>query len=254
MSLAPSVTETLFAVGAGGEIVGVSDLSDYPPEARAIDRIGSYLKPNVEAVVAHRPDLVIGVPSPGNREAVDALGDLGFRVVIVEEGPKLADVFASIEKIASEVGRPEAGGAIVAGIRRQIARVHARLGDAPRRRVLMIVGQNPLVAVGDGNLLDEILSAAGAENVARGLGRWPRLSIEVLVKSDPYLIIDSSMGEESPAGRSFYEGLGLTAIREARLRAIRVDEVLRPGPRVGEGLEKIARMVHPEIFAPEAGR
>src|SRR5215475_8698705 len=83
VSLAPSVTETLFAVGAGSDVVGTTDLSDFPPEAQKIDRVGSYLKPNVEAVIAHRPDVVIAVPSPGNREAVDALTRLGLRVVVV---------------------------------------------------------------------------------------------------------------------------------------------------------------------------
>ena len=105
VALAPSVTETLFAVGAGADVVGVSDLSDYPVEAKRIDRVGSYLKPNVEVVVAHRPDLVIAVPSPGNREAVEALGQLGLRVVVVEEGPALADVLAAIQRIGDEAGR-----------------------------------------------------------------------------------------------------------------------------------------------------
>src|SRR4029453_19123534 len=102
VSLAPSVTETLFAVGAGEEVVGVSELSDFPPQARRIDRVGSYLKPNVEAVVAHRPDVAIAVPSPGNREAVESLVELGLQVVIVEEGPTLDDIYASIVKIAAE--------------------------------------------------------------------------------------------------------------------------------------------------------
>jgi iron complex transport system substrate-binding protein len=254
IALAPSVTEILFAVGAGADVVGTSDLSDYPPEARSIDRVGSYLKPNVEAVIAHRPDVVIGVPSPGNREAVDTLRDLGLRVVIVEEGPKLADVFDSIERIGTEVGKREASRELVAKIRFQIEGVRRRVASAPRRRVAMIVGQNPLIAVGDGNLLDELLAVAGADNVARGLGRWPRLSVEFLVKSDPDVIIDSSMGDEAPRERSFYEGLGLAAVRVARLYAIRIDEVLRPGPRVGDGVEEMARLVHPEVFASEAAR
>jgi len=248
------VTETLFAVGAGAEIVGVSDLSDYPPEARRIDRVGSYLKPNVEAVVAHRPDVVIGVPSPGNREAVEAMMDLGLRVVIVQEGPKLVDVFRSIETIAAEVGRAQAGRDLADRIRREIGIIHARVAAAPRRRALMIVGQNPLIAVGGGNLLDELLVAAGAVNVAGGLGRWPRLSLEFLVKSAPDVIIDSSMGDEAPGDRSFYEGLGLVAARERRIYTVRIDEVLRPGPRVGDGVEKMAKLIHPEAFDTEAAR
>jgi iron complex transport system substrate-binding protein len=251
VSLAPSVTETLFAVGAGEEVVGVSELSDFPSQARRVDRVGSYLKPNVEAVVAHRPDVVIAVPSPGNREAVESLVELGLPVVVVEEGPTLDDIYASIEKIAAEARRPAEGRELVARLRGQVAAVRRRVAPLRRVRVLMIVGENPLIAVGDQNLLDELLGFAGAENVAAGLGRWPRLSVEFLVKSSPEIIIDSSMGDEAGGTGSFYEGLGLEAARKGRVHTIRIDEVLRPGPRVGQGLDRLARLIHPEAFAAE---
>ncbi|MGH7898202.1 MAG: helical backbone metal receptor, partial [Candidatus Binatia bacterium] len=144
VSLAPSITETLFAIGAGAELVGVTDLSDWPPEASRIDRVGSYLTPNVEAVVAHRPDLVIAVPSPGNREAVESLESLGLRIVMVEEGPTIADVFASIDKIAAAVDRPAEGKDLVGRLRERIEHVEKRAAALPRRRVLLVVGQNPL--------------------------------------------------------------------------------------------------------------
>lgn len=252
VSLAPSVTETLFAVGAGEDVVGVSELSDFPPQARRVDRVGSYLRPNIEAVVAHRPDVVIAVPSPGNREAVESLIELGLQVVVVEEGPTLADIYASIDKIAGEAGRPEAGRELVARLRGQVDAVRRRVAPLRRVRVLMIVGENPLIAVGDQNLLDELLRSAGAENVAAALGRWARLSVEFLVKSSPEVIIDSSMGDEASGARSFYDDLGLEAASAGRVHTIRIDEVLRPGPRVGQGLELLARLIHPEAFAGEA--
>ncbi len=254
VALAPSVTETLFAVGAGADVVGVSDLSDYPAEAKRIDRVGSYMKPNVEVVVAHRPDVVIAVPSPGNREAVEALVALGLHVVVVEEGPTLADVQAAIRRIGDEAGRSEAGRSLASRIAAEVDAVRRRVAGLPRRRTLLIVGENPLIAAGGENLLDELLTAAGAHNVAAALGRWPRLSVEFLVSSAPEVIIDSSMGDESGANLSFYDGLGLDAVKAKRLYAIRIDEVLRPGPRVGEGLEKLARLVHPEAFAAAAGQ
>jgi iron complex transport system substrate-binding protein len=251
VSLAPSVTETLFAVGAGEEVVGVSELSDFPPQARRVDRVGSYLKPNVEAVVAHRPDVVIAVPSPGNREAVESLVELGLQVVVVEEGPTLDDIYVSIEKIAAEAGRPAMGRELVARLRGQVDAVRRRVVPLRRVRVLMIVGENPLIAVGDQNLLDELLRFAGGQNVAAGFGRWPRLSVEFLVKSSPEVIIDSSMGDEASGAGSFYDDLGLAAAGNGRVHAIRIDEVLRPGPRVGEGLERLARLIHPEAFGAE---
>jgi iron complex transport system substrate-binding protein len=254
VALAPSITETLFAVGAGDEVVGVSDLSDYPTEARRITRVGSYLKPNVEAVIALRPDLVVAVPSPGNREAVEGLMSLGLHVVMVEEGPTLRDVFAAIESIGVETGRAAPARDLIAQMNVEVESVRRRVANVPRRRVLMIVGQNPLIAVGGENLLDELVRIAGGDNVAAGLGRWPRLSVEFLVKSAPDVIIDSSMGDEAPSASSFYDGLGLKAVAQKRLYAARIDEVLRPGPRVGDGLVKLARVIHPEAFAGATAR
>jgi iron complex transport system substrate-binding protein len=151
-------------------------------------------------------------------------------------------------RIGDEAGRGEAGRAVAGRIRGDLDRVRARVAKRPKKRVLMVVGENPFVAVGDGNLLDELLRAAGAVNVAAGFGRWPRLSVEYLVKSAPEVIIDSSMGDESTADLSFYRGLGLEAVRRRELHTIRLDEMLRPGPRLAEGLEKLARIIHPEAF------
>ena len=251
VSLAPSVTETLFAVGAGESVVGTTDLSDFPPEAQKIDRVGSYMKPNVEVVVAHRPDVVIAVPSPGNRESVEALMGLGLRVVVVEEGPRLEDVMRSIHTIGAEAGRAEKARELADRMQRRIDAVRERVRGLPKKRVLMVVGENPFVAVGDGNLLDELLRAGGADNVAAGLGQWPRLSVEYVIKSAPEIIIDSSMGDEN-ADLSFYRDLGLEAVRRRRVHAVRLDEVLRPGPRLADGLEKLARLIHPEAFAKES--
>jgi cobalamin transport system substrate-binding protein len=247
VALAPSVTETLFAVGAGGEVVGVTDLSDFPAEAQQIERVGSYMRPNVEAVVASRPDVVITVPSPGNRESVEALMNLGLRVVVVEEGPTIGDVFDSILRIADEAGRAERGRELVRRLRERVDGVRRRVAPFPRRRTLMVVGENPLVVVGSGNLLDELLRDAGADNVASGLGPWPRLSIEFVIKSSPQIVIDSSMGDDA-ADLSFYVGLELEASKRRRIHAVRLDEVLRPGPRLGDGLEELARLIHPEAF------
>jgi len=248
VSLAPSVTETLFAVGAGGDLVGVTSFCDWPPEARKIDRVGSYLKPDVEAVIRRRPDLVIVVPSPGNHDGVLLLENLGLRIVTVSEGPKLDDVLTSIRSIAAAVGRREAGERIAAGTARSIAAWKERLEPLPRRRVLFIVDRRPLVAVGDGNLVDELLRIAGGENAAAGLGEWPRLSVEYLVRIDPEIIVEATMGGGEAPDRSFYDGLGLRAVGAGRLHAVNLDEVVRPGPRLAEGVEKLARIVHPEAF------
>jgi iron complex transport system substrate-binding protein len=121
-----------------------------------------------------------------------------------------------------------------------------------RRQVLVVLQRSPLVVVGDGNLVDELLGLAGAQNAARGLGAWPRLSLEYVVKTSPEVILDTAMGKEEAPDLSFYEGLGLAAVRQGRVYAVKLDEILRPGPRIATGLEKLARLIHPEIESPMA--
>lgn len=248
VSLAPAVTEMLFAVGAGPDVVGVTEFCDWPPAARNLPRVGSYVKPNVERVVSLRPDVVIAVPAPGNRADVESLGDLGLHVVVVREGPAIADVLDSIRTVAVEAGRADRGEAVIASVRARLEELRARLAEAPRRRVLVVVGRNPLVVAGRETLIDESLRAAGGENVAGDLAGWPRLSVEAMIQRAPEVILDGSITHEGGAEPAFYRELGLAAGRNGGVRALRLDEVLRPGPRLAEGVEKLAREIHPEVF------
>ena len=251
VSLAPSVTETLFALDAGAQLVGICTFCDFPRAVERIDRIGSYLAPNVEAIVAKAPDVVIGVP-PNNPEAVTALQRAGLRVVIVQVDT-IAQIEAAIRTIAQEAGRDAQGEALLAEVQRQMAAIRARLDGAPQRRVLMVVGQNPLIAVGSGIFLNELIAQAHGLNIAAGTGQqWPRLSLEFAVVSQPDVIIDGSMGSEEKeeaqllgVWRNFP---ALPAVRNGRLYGHRSDTLLRPGPRLAEGFEEIARLIHPERF------
>jgi iron complex transport system substrate-binding protein len=167
VSLAPSITEIVFALGVADRLVGVSTYCDYPPEASRIERIGTFLQPNVERILAKRPNLVIGVPSPGNRAPVQRLQELGLRVLIVD--PELiADILAAIRTIADAVGEPARGAALVARIERDVAAVTARLDGAPRPRVLMLVGRSPFIAAGPGTYQGELIGLATAQSRRRG--------------------------------------------------------------------------------------
>jgi iron complex transport system substrate-binding protein len=251
VSLAPSVTETLFALGAGEQLVGICTFCDFPHEVERIDRIGAYLTPNVEAIVAKGPDVVIGVP-PNSPEAVAALQRAGLRVVIVEVDT-IEQIETAMRTVAREAGRETEGEALLAQVQQRMAAVRARLDGAPQRRVLMLVGQNPLIAVGSGIFLNELIEQAHGINIAAGTKQqWPRLSLEFTVASQPDVIIDSSMGSEEKeetqllgVWRNFPE---LPAVRNGRLYGRRSYTLLRPGPRLAEGFEEIARLIHPERF------
>lgn len=251
VSLAPSVTETLFALGAGDQLVGICTFCDFPREVERIDRIGSYIAPNVEAIIAKAPDVVIGVP-PNNPEAVAALQRAGLKVVIVQVDT-IAQIEAAMRTIAHEAGREAEGEALLGELRQHMAAVQARLDGAPLRRVLMVVGQNPLIAVGSGIFLDELITQAHGINIAADTHQqWPRLSLEVAVAKQPEVIIDGSMGSEEKdqdqllgVWQHFPE---LPAVRNGRLYGRRSYTLLRPGPRLAEGFEEIARLIHPERF------
>ncbi len=248
VSLAPSITETLFALGAGARVVAVSDHCDYPPEVTRLPRVGSFNSPSVEAVLAARPDVVIGAPSPGNHENVRTMLRLGVRVEIVDP-ERLADVPAMTRRLAAIAGEPAAGERLVAAMARDMEAVRRKVAGAPKPRVLMLVGQEPLIAVGPESFLGEMLVEAGAVNVAPA-GSWPRLNVEIVIAADPEVIIDCSMGTEAGTASLAYwtRFPSLSAVKSRRVHPFRAFEALRPGPRVAIALEELARLLHPERF------
>ena len=252
VSLAPSITEILFALGVGDRVVGVSTYCDYPPQVARIDRIGTFLSPNIELILKHQPDLVIGVPSPANHAPVESLEDLGLHVLIVDpEG--VAATCAAIRRVADAVGVAAQGERLAKRIEANVARVEARLQDVPRPRVLMLVGLRPLVAVGAGSYQDELIRLAGGTNVAAETGEeWPRLGIEFVLSRAPEVIIDAGAEEKGGERRAFWADFPtIPAVRNGRIYGYGAKELLRPGPRVAQTLETIARFLHPERFPDE---
>ena len=249
VSLAPSITEVVYALGAGDRLVGVCAQCDYPRAVARVPRVGGYLAPSVEVTLATRPDLVIAVPSPGNREAVRAIERAGVRVLVVHDRT-LADLWASMRAVAGALGLPAAGERLVADVSASLGAVRDRVAGRPPRRVLMIVGHSPLVAVGRGTLQDELLTMAGGVNVAGDAGQvWPTLSLELVVARAPEVIVDAAMGSEE-AGRQLFAGLTtVPAVRSGRVVPLASDTLFRAGPRVPEAAAALARAIHPEAFA-----
>ena len=253
VSLAPSVTEILFALGVGDRVVGVSTYCDYPPQVAGRPRIGTFLSPSVERILAQKPDLVIGVPSPGNRTSVADLQGLGLRVLVVAP-EDVASILTSIREVADAVGEPEEGERLVGELQRELQRIRALVSTTSTRRVLMLVGREPLVAVGAGSYLDELLRLARATNVAAAAKeRWPNVGLEFVLDAAPEVIIDAAMGSErtdDDARQAFWSSFPvIPAVRDGRVYGYPRLELLRPGPRVAQALEGIAQVVHPEAFS-----
>lgn len=250
VSLAPSVTETLFALGFGAEVVGVTTYCDYPAAAQKIAKIGGFMSPSIEAIVAKRPNFVIGVTSATDPAKARELETLGLKVTLISLA-SLSDILASIKDIARLLGRADVGEQLADKINRQIDQTKKRIAPAPRRSTLLAVGLRPLVAVGGKNFIDELITLAGGENIAHNAAQpWLNLPDEYVVAKAPQVIIQAGMGSERGSFTKNWGDLkSIPAVRDGRVYSYPSDKILRPGPRVGEGLEEIARLVHPECFA-----
>ncbi len=250
VSLAPSVTETLFALGFGNRVVGVTTYCDYPAEARKLPKIGGFMNPSLEAIVAKRPDFVIGVSSATDPVKAREMERLGLKVTLISLA-SVNDILNSIKSIARLLGSPEAGEKLVDKITLQFDEIKKRVAPAPRRATLLAVGLRPLVAVGGKNFIDELISLAGGENIAGNADQpWLNLPDEYVVAKAPQVIIEAGMGSERGESAKHWGDLkSIPAVKERRVYAYQSDKILRPGPRIGEGLEEIARLVHPECFA-----
>jgi iron complex transport system substrate-binding protein len=250
VSLAPSITETLFALGAGRLLVGATTFCDYPPEAQKIPRVGSFMNPSIEAILARKPDLVIGIPERLDRRRAARIEQLGLNFLTVKIST-VNELFDAIGLLSKVVGKESAANTILKSLRTQIADVKQQVNGAVRRRVLVIVGYQPLIAAGPGGYIDDLISLAGGVNVAASARQpWPTLSMEFVVAQAPEVIIEAGMGSERKTKETRWQDLGsLPAVRQARVHTYPSDKILRPGPRVGEALEELARLIHPECFA-----
>ena len=243
VSLAPSITEIVYALGEGGRLVGVCAQCDHPPEVARIPRVGGYLTPSVEVVLATRPDLVIAVPSPGNREAVRALERVGVRMLVVHDRT-LADLWTSIAQVADALGVPGAGERLVGYVAGRLDAVRTRVAGLAPRRVLVVVGHNPLIAVGGDNLQDELVTLAGGVNVAADAGRaWPTLSLELVVARAPEVIVDAAMGSEANGAALLQALPSVPAVRSGRVVRLAGDTLLRAGPRVPASDRHAGKMI-----------
>ncbi|HEX2230306.1 MAG TPA: cobalamin-binding protein, partial [Candidatus Binatia bacterium] len=249
VSLAPSVTETLFALGFGNRLVGVTTYCDYPADARKLPKVGGFMNASLETIVAKRPDVVLGVNSATDPIKAREMERLGLKVKLISLA-NVKEIFASIKSIAALMGSEEAGEQMVARITEQMERVRKQVAPAPRRSVLLAVGLRPLVAVGGKNYIDELITLAGGKNIAGNASQpWLNLPDEYVVAKAPQVIIEAGMGSERGESTHHWADLkSIPAVKERRVYVYQSDKILRPGPRIGEGLEEIARLVHPECF------
>lgn len=245
VSLAPANTEIVAALGAIDRLVGVTTFCDYPAEVAEIEKVGDFVGPNLEAIAALDPDLVL-VTTGVQAEVIAQLEALGASVVAVD--PQTIDaLYTSIGTVGTAIGEPAAADELVSSMRIQIDAIGEEVESAPVRCFLEIA-QDPLFTVGSGTLLNDVIQHAGGENVVTEEG-YVAYSVEQLVAADPdvYLATKGSMSAPSDIiGRPGYENL--TAVAESRVYLLDDNLVSRPGPRIVEGIRQLAVALHPDAF------
>jgi len=255
VSLSPSTTEALFAIGAGSALVGRSRYCDYPPEASTIPEVGGFVDPNLEAVLALKPDLVTGARGPGGPEVAERFGAHGIAVYFPET-ESLSEIDAMVRGLGARTDHVAGAEAAVAAMHAQEDAVKSAVAGRPRVRALLVFGIAPVVVAGPGGFPEEMLEAAGADNVVREGGRYPTLGLEHVMTLDPDVVIDAAMGEGHGASRISADAPGwreTRAVRSGHVVTLADEEVLRPGPRIGQGLRVLARALHPEAFEGHGG-
>jgi len=250
VSLAPSLTETLFALGLGERVVGVTDFCDYPAEARSKTRVGGIINPSVEAIVSLAPDLVLITREGNRRETMEALERLGVPVFAISTSD-LAGVFRMIRQLGELAGVAERGQRLAADLERQSAAIAEAIRPYPARRVLFLVWLQPVVSVGRNSFIEGLLQRSGAESISEAsIQPWPHLSIEEILRSQPEFILIPRSSSFAPTRAQLLRLPGwreLEAVRAGRIVYLPAS-VERPGPRLIEVQELIARAIHPEAF------
>jgi len=240
VTLAPSLTEIVYALGAEKALVGVSEYSDFPEAAQRLPRVGG-LDVDAEKVAALHPDLVLALAEGTARGAVRSLAAAGLPVAVVPSG-SLDAVLAAVRLVGDRVGRPEAANRLVNELSRRREAVRRRHPNGTRPRALLLVWPDPPQAAGGGTFLDDLLTEAGAVNLVHDRSGWPVLSLEYLATAPiELLVVPDSEQTRGAYARAFRSG-ALSRGPVSRARVVRLDEsaLTRPGPRVFEMLERLA--------------
>lgn len=251
ISLAPSVTEVVFALEQGHRLKGVTRFSNFPPETRNLPRIGSYVHLDVEKIFSLRPDLCIAIKDGNPVEAIRKLEALGVPVYAVD--PKNLDaVQEMISDLGSLLDAKLQAEKIVDNMKERIEKIRVRVSKIQNRpRVFFQIGISPIVSVGTNTFLHELITLAGGQNLTEGPEPYPRLAVEQIIALKPDVIIITSMTR----GQSFdtvkaqwSQWSNIPAVKNNRIFLIDSDIVDRPSPRLVDGLEELAGYINPEIF------
>jgi iron complex transport system substrate-binding protein len=250
VSLVPSATEMIYALGGEDRLVGRTDFCDYPAATRAKTSVGGMINPSLETIVTLKPDLVIATIAGNREETFTQLARLGIPVYQVG-ADRIADVKEVARRLGTLTGREAAATPLIDSIERRVAAVREAVKAYGRPRVLYVLWPDPLIVPGRSVLVTELIEIAGGESItARDAEEYPRYSLEAAVAKGPEVIVLANHGSKSgPIALDRWKRLtSLPAIKTGRIHSVDGNLMHRYGPRVLDGLDQLARAIHPEAF------
>jgi iron complex transport system substrate-binding protein len=251
VSLAPSLTETVYALGLQDRLVGDTDYCDYPADAQKKTKVGGAINPSLEQIVTLHPDLVLVTKGLNRLETVHALDELGISSYATDPHD-VAEIITSSKKLADVLGFPEAGAAVAEDMQRRLAALQQRIGALPPKQVLFVVWTQPLISIGKGTFIADALRRAGAVSIVDSAQDWPQVNLEEVARLQPEFLVFADSHSE-PAAHELETLATLPAWRildavSNRRYAVISDAVNRPAPRIVSAIEELARQLHPEAF------
>ena len=252
VSLAPNLTEIVFALGDGNHLAGDTDYCDYPPEALQKPHVGGPVNPNLEEVVALKPDLVVAT-SINRRETVNALEHVGLPVYSVRDPHSVEEMITSVEHLGGALGMEKSAAALAEDLRGRLGDLDRRLAGSAPRTVFFVVWTDPLISIGRDTFIADALRRAGGRSVVDTKAEWPHISLEEIVRLQPeFLVFASAHGGDTQrdidALRTRPGWRKLEAMQHGNIVVVS-DAINRPAPRMVDAIEQLARALHPGAFA-----
>jgi len=247
VSLAPSTTELIYALGAGNKVVGVTDFDNYPPEVKDVPKVGGFKGPNVEAITAQKPDIIFASTLSG-KEQMESLEKMGIPVVMLE-AKNIDQIYQSIRIIGQITGTEKKGEELIKQMQDKIKEINDKVKELPKVSVFYLVSLDGNWTAGKGTFIDELINLAGGKNVAEDVNGWAQYSVEELVKKNPDVIITSPHAGDVKDIKNMAGYKDTNAVKNDKVFVISNDDIIsRASNRIVLGLEEIAKFLHPEAF------
>jgi iron complex transport system substrate-binding protein len=252
VSLAPSLTEILFALGLDDKIVGVTLDSDYPPAAQKKTKVGTFWQPDTEAVIAAKPDLVVTLQIEQQKRIADSLKRLGYRVLALKI-EKIEELFTAAQKIGIATGCKQRADELIEQIKGQLNYLKSKYSSTSKPKVLWVVQTEPLRVAGRNTFINELIELLGGENaIGPTIQQYPPIGTEELLACNAEVIIQTSMGktdigrQQQQAEIFWSKRASLPAVKDNKIHVVDSDTVLRLGPRLPQGVEMVGHCLHPD--------